>query len=134
MNLLGYVMFKLEKIAVCIVVLFIILCFHGCVFTGFEFGGEFTVTTTDDEKSIYISVNQVNDKYVSLYVTANINSTDVPVYRNGQLYGHINLTYNQSVEFIDFDVIVGNTYYYQAGGFFFPGGEIWSNIVIVTIP
>lgn len=134
MNLLGYVRFKLEKVAVYIAVLFIILCFHGCVFTGFEFGGEFTVTTTDDDKSIEISVNQVNREYVSLYVTANINSTDVPVYRNGQLYGHINLTYNKSVEFIDSNVIVGNTYSYQTGGFFFPGGEIWSNIVIVTIP
>lgn len=127
-------MSKLKKVSVYIAALFIILCFHGCVFTGFEFGGEFTVTTGDDEKSIDILVNRVTREYVSLYVTANINSSGIPVYRNGQLYDHINLSYNQSIEYIDSNVIVGNTYSYQTGGFFFPSGEIWSNIVIVTIP
>ena len=127
-------MSKLQKFSVYILVLFGMSCIHGCAFPGFEFGGEFTISTTNDEKSIDISVNQVTREYVSLYVTANMNSSDVPVFRNGQLYGHINLNYNQRIEFIDANVIAGNRYSYQAGGFFFPSGEVWSNIVIVAIP
>lgn len=127
-------MSTLKRITIYIVLSFIICGLHGCMFTGLDFGGEFVVTTTDEQKSITISINTVTIDYVSLYITSNINCSDVPVYRNGQLYGHVDLSYNQTIEFMDSSVIAGNTYSYQTGGFFFPGGEIWSNIVIITIP
>lgn len=131
---LGWHMSKVNIAAGYLVLFASIFCVHNCTFTGIEFGGEFTVTTTGDEKSIDISVNQVTREYVSLSITANMNSSDVPVYRNGRLYGRVDLRYNQSLEFIDSNILGGNTYSYQAGGFFFLAGEVWSNIVFVTIP
>ena len=96
--------------------------------------GDNDSSSRGSKDSIQVAISEVTSSHVTLTVTANFNGHDVPLWRNGHFYFELDLVANKEVLFTDRDVVSGRTYTYKAGGYVFLGGEIWSNIVTVTVP
>ena len=116
------------------ILLFCSLCLlpSGCL--DFDFGGEFTYSETGGDLSIGLAVESASSSSVVLAITANFNCDDVPVFRNGCLYGSTAISSGATTWFIDSQVSPGVEYSYQVGGYVFLGGEVWSNSVTVRVP
>lgn len=96
--------------------------------------GEVTYSESGGGWSINISAESVTSTSVVLAVTSTFNCDDVPVFRNGCLYGSTSIRSGTTTRYVDSQVSPGAEYTYRLGGYMFLVGEVWSNAVTVRVP